>query len=59
MSLSYFLKHCIKLMLAIATQTMDRLVRMLKKENEHIRIKVDRFLSSEGIGGLGDQPFVR
>ena len=46
-------------MLAIATQTMDRLVRMLKKENEHIMIKVDRFHTSEGIGGLGDQPFVR
>ena len=32
---------------------------MLKEDNEHIMIKVDRFLSSEGISGLGDQPFVR
>ena len=46
-------------MLAIATQTMYRLVKMLKKENEHIMIKVDRFHTSEGISGLGDQPFVR
>ena len=45
--------HCIPL------QTMNRLVRMLKEDNEHIMIKVDRFLSSEGISGLGDQPFVR
>ena len=38
---------------------MNRLVRMLKEDNEHIMIKVDRFLSSEGISGLEDQPFVR
>ena len=31
---------------------------MLKKEDERIQIKVDRFLSSEGVDGLGDQPFV-
>ena len=38
---------------------MNRLVRMLREKNVHIMIKVDRFLSSEGISGLGDQPFVR
>ena len=46
-------------MLTIVTQTMDRLVRMLKKENEHLMIRMDRFHTSEGISGLGDQPFVR
>ena len=45
--------HCI-----IHEQTMARLVRMLQEDNEHIMIKVDRFVSSQGISGLGDQPFV-
>ena len=39
-------------------QTMNRLMKMLEGEYEDIQIKVDRFLSSEGIDGLGDQPFV-
>ena len=37
---------------------MDRLMKMLKAKFKDIQIKVNRFLSSEGIGGLGDQPFV-
>ena len=31
---------------------------MLESKYEDIQIKVDRFLSSDGIDGLGDQPFV-
>ena len=42
----------------IIIQTMRRLIEMLEENDEHIQIKVDRFLSSEGIGGLGEQPFV-
>ena len=37
---------------------MDRLIKMLEGEKEHIQIKVDQFLSSASISGLGDQPFV-
>jgi hypothetical protein len=37
---------------------MNRLIRILKEENKQILIKVDRFLASDGISGLGDQPFV-
>lgn len=39
-------------------QTVNRLIKLLKRENEHFQIKVDTFLSSEGVEGLGDQPFV-
>ena len=38
---------------------MKRLVNMLEKANPSIKIKVERFISSDGISGLGEQPFVR
>ena len=40
------------------TQTLNTLINMLEEHDEHVQIKVDSFLSSEGISGLGDQPFV-
>ena len=37
-------------------QTMGRLVDLL--ENAGVQTKVERFISSEGVNGLGKNPFV-
>ena len=39
-------------------QTINRLVDMLDSGEQRVETKVSRFSSTEGISGLGDNPFV-